>query len=122
MRDIQNAGNVANLTTGIGNAKAGSILGVQGIDNNLFSGLRSTVGAATGLPTLGGSSGGLGSILGSSGGIGSLLGSLFGGAGGSAQGAGGTLSGSFPSIIGASNNPLDYGTLNTSSLIQKIGF
>lgn len=129
----QNANSVADLTTGIGNVNAGSILGVQGIDNNLFSGLRQTVGSALGLPgagssggltsILGGGSGGLSSILGG-GGLSSIFGNLFGGSGAGISGGsvGGDLSGIFPSIIGATNNPINLGTLDTTPLIQKIGF
>lgn len=106
----KNATTIADLTTGIGKAQAGSILNRQAIDNNLYAGLRQKVESAIG---------GLGGL----GGIASSLGSLFGGAGGGlGGGGGGTLSGAFPSIIGASNNPINLGTIDTTPLIQRIGF
>lgn len=53
-----NAQQIAGLNVGAGQANAGSILGQQAIDNNLYSGLRSTVASAAGIPSGSGGSGG----------------------------------------------------------------
>ena len=97
-----NAQSIAGLTTGIGNAQAGSILGQQAIDNKLYSGLRQTTGSII--------TGGLG---GGAGGLGSLFSQL---------GGGGGLQGNFPGITGASSQPFNLGNINTSALTQKVSF
>lgn len=106
----QNAGSVADLTTGIGNVNAGRILGVQGIDNNLFSGLRQQVSNVI----MGGAGGGTGGSAASLSDVLGKLGGLFGGSSG--------IQGNFPSITGVASNPFNLGKIDTSPLIQKIGF
>lgn len=100
-----NASALANLATGAGNVKAGAALATGAANNSLFS-------------SLGDIAGQLGNLFDG----GSLLSSILGRDNVNDSRSNGGITGTLPSFLGSSTSPYNLGTIDTSPLIQKIGF
>ncbi|WP_347270350.1 hypothetical protein [Rhizorhabdus histidinilytica] len=100
-----NASALANLAAGVGNVKAGAALANGAANNSLFSSLGEIGGQLGGLFDSGG-----------------LLASILKRDNVSDSRSNGGITGTLPSFLGSSTNPYNLGTIDTSPLIQRIGF